>query len=206
MIENDKIPVMSSNLASPRRSRTPSKWGKNDYLKYNLEGRPYHQIWKEYNSVVDCVKILDRDVPSGIKSVVVLGTATGEILKFFDSSWNTRPYGCELSEWAYRQIPHPYRERVKNQDMRQYVKEFQIRVDIVYANSFMYLAEQDISLVLKECARIGRFVFADLSYSECFEYDRHRKVLKPHRWWRDKFREAGLVPFKKYRRIWQSAS
>lgn len=181
------------------------EWKMEDFLNYGGPGRPYRRTWKEYNSVVDCVKIFARGVPSEIRSVVVLGAATGEILKFFDSNWNTRPYGCELSEWAYRQIPAPYLPRIKNQDMRQYVKECRMKVDMVYANSFMYLDEQDIPWVLKECARIGRFLFVDLSYSECFDKnDRYRKVLKPHRWWRERFREAGFIPFKRYRRVWQS--
>jgi hypothetical protein len=141
-----------------------------------------------------------------IGSVIVLGTATGDILRFFESSWGTRPHGCELSEWAYRQIPQPYRRRVRNQDMREYVKECRKKVDMIYANSFMYLDEVDIPRVLKECARIGRFLFVDLSYSECFEEnDPLRKVLKSHSWWRTKFREAGFVPFQRYRKLWVSA-
>ncbi|MBI4396805.1 MAG: hypothetical protein HY548_06905 [Elusimicrobia bacterium] len=187
-------------------SLVSDEWKEEDFLNYDGEGRPYQKIWKQYNSVEDCVKILEQNGHAGIESVVVLGTATGEILKFFDSTWNTRPYGCELSAWAYRQIPHPYRRRIKNQDLRHYVKECRMKVDMVYANSFMYLEEQDVPWVLKECARIARFLFADLSYSECYaENDRYRKILKPHRWWRDRFREAGFVPFKKYRRLWQSA-
>jgi len=185
----------------------PSVWEEEHFLNYGGEGRSYHQSWKEYNSVDDCVKIFSQIGQLRIESVIVLGTATGDILKFFDSRWGTRPHGCELSAWAYRQIPQPYRRRIKNQDMKQYVKECRKKVDVVYANSFMYLNEEDILWVLKECARIGRFLFADLSYSECFgENDPFRRVLKPHRWWRDKFKEAGFVPFKKYRRLWQSVS
>jgi len=186
--------------------KIPSKFGKKYFLNYDLEGTPYHRIWKTYNSVDDCVKIFAQDTYPEIGSVVVLGTATGEILKFFESSWNTRPYGCELSDWAYQQIPDPYRRRVKNQDLRQYVKECRRKVDMVYANSFMYLDEQDIPSVLKECARIGRFLFVDLSYTECSEYDPCRKLLKSFRWWRKKFREAGFVPYKKYRKLWRSAA
>jgi hypothetical protein len=164
-------------------------------------------VWKEYNSVTDCVRIFARDLPSALNTMVVLGAATGKILEYFEQSFKTRPYGCELSPWAYRQIPQPYRRRVKNQDMRQYLKEFQRKVDMIYANSFMYLDEEDIPRVLKECARITRFLFVDLSYLECYaENDRYRKVLKPHRWWRERFREAGFVPFKKYRRLWLSPS
>lgn len=184
-----------------------SQWQEEHFLNYGGEGRSYRQIWKQYNSVDDCVKIFSQIDQVKIESAVVLGAAMGDILRFFHSTWGTLPHGCELSEWAYRQIPHPYRRRIKNQDMRQYVKEFQKKVDVVYANSFTYLNEEDIPPVLSECARIGRFLFVDLSYSECFEEnDPFRKTLKPLRWWKDKFREAGFVPFKRYRKLWQSVS
>jgi hypothetical protein len=198
----------TKNLVSEPRSTatTSSAWGEEHFLNYGGDGRPYRQVWKQYNSVDDCVKIFSRVGLANIKSMIVLGTATGELLKFFDSAWGTRPHGCELSTWAYRQIPHPYRRRIKNQDLKDYVKQCRKKVDVIYANSFMYLNEEDILPALKDCARIGRYLFVDLSYSECYaENDSLRKVLKPHRWWREKFREAGFSPYKKYRRLWQSA-
>jgi hypothetical protein len=199
--------LASKRLTSvlPPAPESSSQWKEEHFLNYGGEGRGYRQTWKQYNSVDDCVKIFSQIDQFKIESAVVLGAAMGDILHFFHSSWGTRPHGCELSEWAYRQIPASYRRRIKNQDMKQYVKEFRRKVDVVYANSFTYLNEEDIPLVLKECARIGRFLFVDLSYLECFEEnDPLRKVLKPLRWWRERFREAGFVPFKRYRKLWQS--
>lgn len=181
------------------------QWEEEHFLNYGGKGRSYREIWKQYNSVDDCVRIFSQMEEVQIKSAIVLGAATGDILQFFDSNWGTRPHGCELSAWAYQQIPQPYRRRIKHQDMKDYVRECRKKVDLIYANSFMYLEEADISGVLKECARIGRFLFVDLSYSECFEeVDPFRKVLKPLQWWKEKFKEAGFVPFQRYRKLWVS--
>jgi hypothetical protein len=197
------------DFREPKTAAVPdpsAEWGEEHFENYGGPGRSYRRTWKQYNSVTDCVRIFSQIEGLRIQSVIVLGAAMGDILKFFESSWGTRPHGCELSRWAYRQIPHPYRRRIKNQDMKHYVAECQKKVDVVYANSFMYLNEEDVARVLKECARIGRFLFVDLSYSESYaENDPFRRVLKPHRWWRNQFREAGFLPFKRHRRLWQSA-
>jgi predicted DNA-binding protein (UPF0278 family) len=196
---------MGTLLENKIAKTAPSQWEEEHFLNYGGEGKPYGKVWKQYNSVDDCVKAFSKIPEFRIESMIVLGAAMGDILRFFESTWGTRPHGCELSEWAHRQIPHPYRKRIKNQDMRDYVKECRKKVDVVYANSFMYLNEEDITPVLKDCARIGRFLFVDLSYSECFaENDPFRKVLKPHRWWREKFREAGFKPVQRYRKLWRS--
>ncbi len=143
---------------SPRPTADKPSWEEEHFLNYGGEGRPYRKVWKQYNSVDDCVEIFSQIGQFQIGSVIVLGAAMGDILRFFESSWGTRPHGCELSTWAYQQIPQPYRKRIKNQDMRDYMKQCRKKVDVIYANSFMYLNEEDISSVLKDCARIGRFL------------------------------------------------
>ena len=140
-----------------RRHNPPPNGKRSHFVNYGGEGRGYHQTWKQYNSVEDCVKIFSRINRFKIESALVLGAAMGNILQFFHSNWGARPHGCELSEWAYRQIPEPYRKRMKNQDMRQYVKEFRKKVDVIYANSLTYLNEEDVPLVLKECAGSAGF-------------------------------------------------
>ncbi len=65
-----------------------------------------------YHSGIDhSIEICDHfGLP--IKSVLVLGAATGRILKHFEDAWGVRPYGCEISRWAHAGIPPRSRRRI----------------------------------------------------------------------------------------------
>ena len=136
------------------------------------------------------------DLP--VDSILVLGAATGEVLRHFDDAWGVMPEGCEISRWAHRRIPEPYRSRIRCTDLRRHLPTLRRagrRFDLIFSNSLVYLARDEIPGVLADCRAIGDSFHFLSSTSESFEPgDRYRVTLAPRRWWRDRFVEAGFAP------------
>ncbi len=82
-----------------------------------------------------------------LNPVLVLGAATGRVLKHFEDNWGVRAYGCEISRWAHARIPPRYRRRIARADMRRYVPELVRKgrtFDLVFSNCLIYLEAGEI--------------------------------------------------------------
>lgn len=133
-----------------------------------------------------------------VRSVLVLGAATGMVLADFHAAWGVRPYGCELSRWAHARIPQRYRERIRCSDMRGYVPSLErshSEFDLVFANSLVYLHPHEIDGFLDSCGRIAsHFHFWSSTTEDKAEHDPYRVTLRPRTWWRRRFVGAGFEP------------
>lgn len=155
----------------------------------------YDQEYLRYTRVEHCVSIVERfGIP--VRSVLVLGTATGQVLRHFDEAWGVRPWGCEISRWAHARVPARYRRRVRRADMRRYVPELAARgrrFDLVFSNSLIYLRRPEIRALLSECSQIGAWFHFWSSTCEDHEPDDpYRVTLAPRAWWRRSFLGAGF--------------
>jgi hypothetical protein len=166
-----------------------------DYFTNYCGYGPYSENYLFHSGIEHCISIFRR-LDLRVESVVVLGAATGEVLKHFEDRWGSRPYGCEISEWAHERIPARFRRRVRRADMRDYVPELLAAgkyFDLIFSNSLVYLEEEEIPGFLEQCSRLaGHFHFFS-STSEDYEAgDRYRTTLKSAAWWKDAFLKAGF--------------
>jgi len=176
------------------------------FLDYCGRGA-YGEIWRDHSGTANCIANLRR---RGVRvaSLLVLGTATGEVLREFERAFGVRPHGCELSRWAHARIPARFRGRVRRADLRRHVPALVragARFDAVFTSALVYLPAADVVPVLRDCARLAPLFHFYASTSEDFEpNDRHRTLLRPRRWWRARFREAGWAPTRS-RYLWRRA-
>jgi hypothetical protein len=158
---------------------------------------PYAEIYLEHSGIENCLATLKRS-RIRVRSVLVLGAATGEVLQDFFRARRVRPFGCEVSRWAHARIPGDFRRRVRRADLRRYVPDLARagrHFDLCFANSLVYLRVPEVVPVLRDCAQISRWFHFWSSTSESFEPgDRHRTLLRPRAWWRARFVEAGFAP------------
>ena len=166
----------------------------------------YDDNYLHYSGIEHCVEICDH-FELDVRSVLVLGTATGRVLEHFDEAWDVRPTGCEISRWAHARIPSRYRRKIRRADMRRYLPELVAagrHFDLCFTNSLVYLAAREIPAFLAQCGGLCDHLHFYSSVSENFEPgDRYRRTLRPRRWWRDAFRGAGFAPTRS-RYLWRS--
>jgi len=157
----------------------------------------YDENYMMYSGVDHCVEIVDR-FKLDVESIVVLGAATGRVLRDLDRAWGVRPEGCEISRWAHARIPVRYRSRIACSDMRRYVPRLlraDRRFDLIFSNSLVYLAPAEVEPFLVCCSRIGAYFHFYSSTSESYEAgDQCRVTLRPRRWWRARFLATGFAP------------
>jgi len=167
------------------------------YFENYCQAGAYASNYLLYSGIEHCIYIVDH-LGLRVDSVVVLGTATGEVLRHFERAWGIRPRGCEISRWAHRRIPPQNRAQVACADMRRYVPALLARgerVDLIFSNSLVYLEADEVGRFLAQCRTLGRYFHFLSSTSESYEpSDRHRRTLRPRRWWRERFVEAGFAP------------
>lgn len=173
----------------------------------NYCGRaPYGDIWLEHSGAENCVNTLRR-ARTPVSSLLVLGTATGEVLVHFERELGVRASGCEISAWAFARIPARQRARVVRADMRRYVPRLARegrRFDLIFCNALIYLAARDVPPVLEAASRVGDFFHFYSSTREDHEPgDRYRVTLRSRAWWRGVFRAAGWAPTRS-RYLWRS--
>jgi hypothetical protein len=166
-----------------------------EYFERYCGAGTYDEEYLHYTRVGHCVSIVDRfGIP--VDSVLVLGTATGQVLRHFEEAWQVRPWGCEISQWAHARVPARYRRRVRRADMRDYVPELLRagrRFDLVFSNSLVYLRKREIRELLAGCARLGAYFHFWSSTLEDHEpHDPYRVTLAPRAWWAEAFRGAGF--------------
>jgi len=156
---------------------------------------PYHENYLLYSRVEHCIEIVDR-FGIEVRSVLVLGAATGQVLHHFEDAWGVRPHGCEISHWAHRRIEPRRRRRIRCADMRRYVPELARRhrcFDLIFSNALVYLQRREIPGFLAHCSRIGRYFHFWSSTSEDHEPgDTYRVTLAPRSWWSETFRASGF--------------
>lgn len=166
------------------------------FLDYCGRG-PYAELYREHSGVANCIATLRR-TRTRVRSLLVLGAATGEVLADFEASLHVRAHGCELSRWAHARIPARYRRRIARGDLRAYVPALaraDRRFDLVFCNALIYLEPHDIAPVLAAASRVARWFHFYSSTSESYEPgDRWRVTLRPRAWWRAQFRAHGWAP------------
>jgi len=155
---------------------------------------PYARIYREHSGIGNCLATLRRE-RIAVRSLLVLGAATGEVLADFEAALGVRPFGCELSAWAHARIPWRFRRRIRRADLRRHLPAL-VRAgrhfDVLFTSALVYLRERDVVPALAQSARVARFFHFYASTSEDFEPgDRHRTILRPHAWWRAQFAGAG---------------
>ncbi len=157
----------------------------------------YAENYLFHSGIEHCISIFRR-LDIRVKSVVVLGAATGEILSHFEDSWGVKPYGCEISRWAHERIATRFRARVKCSDMRDFVPSLldsRKSFDLIFSNSLVYLEAAEIPGFLEDCSRIaGHFHFFSSTREDYEPGDRYRVTLKSSAWWKAAFQKAGFSP------------
>lgn len=174
-----------------------------DYCGYGS----YDSQYLFHSGIQHCMEVIER-YSLEVRSVMVLGAATGQVLGHFEAELDVVPQGCELSPWAHARIPERYRGRIQLADMRSYVPAMRARgqrFDLCFTNALIYLQEDDIAPLLADVAATCRYLHLASSTSEYFEPgDRYITVLKPRAWWRQRLLEAGMRPTRS-RYLWRQA-
>ncbi|HVJ64258.1 MAG TPA: class I SAM-dependent methyltransferase [Bdellovibrionota bacterium] len=181
------------------------------FKNYAGSGRAYARVWRQYCYFDECTALFKDPQAPTLKSICVLGTATGEICEAFYKKFGVKPYGCEVSRWAHRQTKDEFRSRVRCRDMRDYVSdivESGKRFTLVFSNSLIYLPEADVPKILRELSRCTDFLHCRSSTSGSKCPDPWRQTLRPYAWWNEQISRAGfrVVPGAKGQRtyLWQS--
>jgi hypothetical protein len=158
---------------------------------------PYDENYLYHSRVDHCIAIADR-LGIEVRSVLVLGAATGRVLAHFEEAWGVRPHGCEVSAWAHARIPARYRKRIERSDMRRYVRDRLRRrrtSDLLFTNALVYLEAREIDGFLGRCSRIsGHLHFWSSTTEDRERGDRYRVTTRSKRWWRERFTRSGFSP------------
>ena len=166
----------------------------------------YDETYLDHSGVEHCLRICDQFGLS-MRSVLVLGAATGRVLEDFEDAWGVRPWGCEISRWAHDRIPGRYRRRIARADLRRYVPDLVRRTrrfDLLFSGAFVYLEARQIPDLIAGCSRLCSHLHFYSSTSEDFEpLDPYRKTLRPRSWWRDVLSANGFSPTRS-RYLWRA--
>lgn len=178
-------------------SRVKSSIDEGFFKNYAGSGKPYNKVWRQYCYFDECCALFkSKDAPQ-LKSICVLGAATGQVVEGFSKKFDAKIYGCEISGWAHSQINQTLRSRIKLMDMRRYIKEMHLKkkvFDLTFSNSLIYLEEKHIPLFLKKLSKVTKYLHVKSSTQGAMCPDPYRKTLKPYKWWLNKYAEAGFVP------------
>jgi len=186
--------------------------GESYFRNYGGSGEPYWRTWLLFTHPEDCVGWVREQPPSTVRSLWVLGTATGQVLRFFDRRLGFKPWGCEVSPWAFERIPLDYRRRVRRASMTSEVERWIARrrvFDLAYSNSLIYLSPDELAAFVPRLALAARHVYFRSSVRGACCPDPHRKTLESWAWWERLFAESGfehLPPRAGQRRgyVWRS--
>lgn len=166
------------------------------YFERYCGAGPYDDHYLEHSGVEACIDIVER-FEIRVRSILVLGAATGRVLEHFHEAWGVRPYGCEISRWAHARIPPRYRRRIRRADMRGYVRDLALRrrtFDLLFTNALVYLHADEIPPLVASCSRICRYLHFLSSTREAYARgDAYRVTLRSRRWWARTFRAHGFA-------------
>jgi len=169
------------------------------FLDYAGSGKPYAKVWRDYTYFDECVEQFQAPGAPRLKSVLVLGAATGEICKGFHKAFGLRPRGCEKSDWAHAQIPAEFRRYIRCEDMRAYVKRVKRerkRFTLAYSNSLIYLPEREVPAFLRSLRSCVDYLHFRSSFTGTACRDIWRVTLRPYAWWNRRFQDAGFTELK----------
>jgi len=166
----------------------------------NYAGRslPYDKVWRDHSYFDECCRLFKRKGAPEIKSLCVLGTSSGQVLKEFHKRLGIKAYGCEINEWAYKQIPLEYKRRIQCEDMTRYVAKIakdKGHFDLVFANSLIYLPEHKLRPFIRKLSKVGSYLHFQSSFQESHCPDIARRTLKPYAWWNELICENGFERF-----------
>jgi hypothetical protein len=161
------------------------------FQKYAGRTKAYDEIFLEHSAVDQCLDLFDLKNSPLLKSICVLGAATGRVLEYIFERSKIIASGCELSPWAFEQIPQKFQSEIELMDMRHYVKQMP-QVDLVFTNALMYLNESDLMPLLKQIGTHTQFIHFHGSFYGDSCPDPYRKILKSLAWWKARFIMAGF--------------
>jgi hypothetical protein len=167
----------------------------NYFLNYAGRRKPYSQVWLEHSHADTVVAQFQAPGSPKLRKIVVLGAATGEILKFFHQKLGLKAWGCELDPWAHGQIPDAYRRRIRLQDLMEYVREQVAKgqsCDLCFSNSLIYLDESQLRKTLPRLARFCRYLHFNSSFLGRTCPDPLRVTTQSYKWWNALITESGF--------------
>jgi len=135
------------------------------------------------------------------------------VLRYLDRRLGVKPWGCEVSRWAWERIPPEYRRRVRRASMTDEVRRWIARrrvFDLAYSNSLIYLDKGELADFLPRLALAARHLYFRSSVRGACCPDPHRKILESWAWWERQLEEAGFDhlpprPGKRRGYVWRSA-
>lgn len=172
------------------------------FARYSGSGRSYAKVWRDYSY---CDEVLEQFTAPGaprLKSICVLGTGPGQILKEFAKKLPVRVYGCEVNEWAFRKIPVKFRKNVKCESMQKYLRDCarkNRRFDLIFSNSLVYLEPSELGAVLDDVFATSKYFHFNCSFLGKACPDPYRKILRSKRWWNRQFVKHGFRSLKNAR-------
>jgi len=182
------------------------------FRNYAGSGQPYWRTWFLYACPEGCVDWIREQPGPAMRRIWVLGAATGQVLRYLDRRLGVKPWGCEVSPWAYARIPPEYRRRVRRASMTTEVERWIARrrvFDLAYSNSLIYLSKEELAAFLPRLALAARHLYFRSSVRGACCPDPHRKTLESWAWWERLFERSGfehLPPRRGQRRgyVWRS--
>lgn len=171
------------------------------FTNYAGSGKTYKEVWNDYSYASELADFLKKNFKGrdAFKKIMILGAASGEVLKVFDHKLGVKSSGCEINTWAYKQIPAPYRRKISNSDMRDYVKlclKNKKHFDVAFSNSLIYLPKKEIPKFLKNLAKLVDFVHFNSSFKGHACSDPYRQTTETYDWWDAQFERAGFTSYK----------
>ena len=165
------------------------------FRRYAGSKTAYAKVWRRYSYSDECIAYFRRPGATRIRSVMVLGAATGQVCELFDKGLGVRPWGCEMNAWAHGQIEARYRRKIRLENMTAYVNSWvkdKKRVDLAYANSLIYLTQKELKVFLPKLARCARELHFRSSVRGSSCPDPYRRTLKSYQWWCEQMKRAGF--------------
>lgn len=156
------------------------EFDKSYFLNYDNEGGSYAKTYQGFTSVNQCL----RDIKSlPIKTVMVLGCATGEVLRdFLKRGYD--PQGIEVSGWAVTNCLPAMRKRIVQADMRAWLRDYKgPKFDLIYTNALVYCTKEDIGETLRLIARNCKYACFLVATVEHPVSDKWRTLTEHESWW-----------------------
>jgi len=171
------------------------------FWEYGDRKERYSDDWHNHSAIGECVKSVDR-LDLDVRTVLVLGSATGQILFFLDYM-GFDAYGIEVSEWAVANSM--MYDKVLLGDMRFWLPELLdsgVKFDLIFSNSLVYLNPHEVVRTLKQCSQIAPYFHYWCSWKGDAARDPWRRILKTKKWWDEKFERAGFSQCEEH--LWTS--
>ena len=185
----------------------------NFFKFYGPEKKPYNDIYHHYTRVEDAIILFQTEGSPTLRKICILGAATGLIQNDFYEAFDLIPYGCEINNWAFNQIPSKFKKRTTLMDMRKYVSychKKKLFFTLVYSNSLQYLEKKEVPGFIRKLSKICNYVHFHGSFKGDSAKDLYRKTFESYSWWNSQFIENGFEEltdtWKNKTFLWQSMS